>query len=132
MIEFYAQIKAVHVAAVLASGGLLAFRGLMLNLGYRWVLAAPIRLAAYAVDTTLLTAALMLTTIVHQYPFVDAWLTAKSVLVVFYLVLGSLTWRARGSAMRLGCWLAALAVFAFTVSVALARDPLGVFSAMTG
>ncbi|MCC6469651.1 MAG: SirB2 family protein [Alphaproteobacteria bacterium] len=129
MIAFYAQIKLVHVAAALASGGLFALRGSLLLLGYRWVLAAPMRVLAYGVDTTLLTAALMLTTVIQQYPFVDAWLTAKIVLLGVYLVLGVCTWKARTRAARLGYWLAALGVFAFIISIAWTHDPWGLLSA---
>ena len=32
---------------------------------------------SYTIDTVLLSAALMLATIVHQYPFVHGWLTVK-------------------------------------------------------
>jgi uncharacterized membrane protein SirB2 len=131
VIEFYAQIKLVHVVAVLASGGLFALRGLLLNLGYGWVMAAPLRWLSYAIDTVLLTAALMLTTIIQQYPFVDAWLTVKVVLLVVYIVLGFIAfWKARTRAARLACWLAALAVFAFIIAVARTHDPLGLFAAL--
>ncbi|WP_374650466.1 SirB2 family protein [Dongia sp.] len=126
MIEFYEQIKLVHIAAVSASGSLFALRGLLLNLGYGWVMAPPIRWVSYTIDTVLLTAALMLTTITQQYPFVDTWLTVKVVLLAVYIVLGFISfWRARTKATRLACWLAALAVFGFIVSVARAHDPLG-------
>jgi uncharacterized membrane protein SirB2 len=130
VLEFYSEIKLVHVAAVLTSGGLFALRGLLFSLGQRWVMAAPVRYLVYAVDTVLLTAALMLTTIIRQYPFVEGWLTAKVVLLVVYIVLGYLAfWRARSTKARLGLWLAALLVFAFIVSVALAHDPRGIFAA---
>jgi uncharacterized membrane protein SirB2 len=129
MIEFYEQIKLVHITAVLASGTLFALRGLFLNLGYDWVMAAAIRWVSYTIDTTLLTAALMLTTIIQQYPFVDMWLTVKVVLLVIYIVLGFFSfWRARSRGVRIGCWLAALAVFGFIISVAVAHDPLGILA----
>ena len=34
-------------------------------------MAAPLRFLSYTIDTVLLTAALMLATILHQYPFVQ-------------------------------------------------------------
>jgi uncharacterized membrane protein SirB2 len=81
MIELYPQIKWAHVAAVSASGVLFFLRGLLANLGARWAMAAPLRYLSYTIDTVLLTAALMLVTILHQYPFVHSWLTAKVVLL---------------------------------------------------
>jgi uncharacterized membrane protein SirB2 len=131
MIEFYPQIKWVHVAAVICSGLLFALRGGAQLAGARWTMAAPLRFLSYAIDTTLLTAALMLATILRQYPFVNAWLTVKVLLLVVYVVLGSFALK-RGAtpAMRLYCFLAALAVYLLIVSVARAHDPLGVLRAL--
>ena len=124
--EFYPHIKWVHVAAVLASGALFMLRGLALHTGARWPMATPLRYLSYTIDTVLLTAALMLTAILHQYPFVNGWLTVKVVLLVLYVVLGSYALkRGRTRAVRIACWLAALAVYGLIISVARAHHPLG-------
>ena len=130
MEEFYPQIRHVHIAAVTASGALFFLRGLALNLfGQSWAMAAPLRWTSYAIDTVLLTAALMLMTIVQQYPFADHWLTVKVLLLVVYVVLGSFALkRGRTRGVRIGFWLAASAVFLFIVSVARAHDPLGILA----
>ena len=130
MEEFYPQIRHVHIAAVTASGALFFLRGLTLNLfGQSWAMAAPLRWTSYAIDTVLLTAALMLMTIVQQYPFADHWLTVKVLLLVAYVVLGSFALkRGRTRGARIGFWLAASAVFLFIVSVARAHHPLGILA----
>ncbi|GAB2176359.1 SirB2 family protein [Dongia sp. agr-C8] len=129
MTELYPWIKLVHIAAVAASGSLFAIRGLLLILGQRWAMARPVRYFSQAIDTVLLAAAILLTLTIGQYPFVDAWLTAKVPLLAVYIALGVLAFRKeRSKAARLGYWLAALGVFAFIVSVALAHDPRGLFS----
>src|SRR5512138_289254 len=119
MIEFYPQIKLVHIVAVLASGGLFFLRGLALHLGGTWAMAAPLRYLSYTVDTVLLTAALMLATILHQYPFVHGWLTTKVLLLVVYIVLGSYALR-RGETrtVRARAYVAALLVYGFIISIA--------------
>lgn len=127
MDEYYLQIRNVHIASVIASGSLFFLRGFALNvLGFRWVMAKPVNFLSYAIDTVLLTAALMLTTIVDQYPFVHGWLTAKVVLLVVYIVFGSYALK-RGATrrIRVAFWVAALAVFMFIFSIAGAHDPLG-------
>ena len=97
--------------------------------GATWATALPLRFLVYAIDTTLLTAALMLMTIVNQYPFVDSWLTVKVTMLVVYIVLGFFAIAKSGSRrMRIACWLAALAVYGFIISVARTHDPLGVFA----
>ncbi|MFO7305864.1 MAG: SirB2 family protein [Gammaproteobacteria bacterium] len=129
MIQFYPQVKLVHVVAVLLSGGLFFLRGLVLHLGGQWAMAAPLRYLSYTIDTVLLTAALMLATMIRQYPFVHGWLTMKVVLLVAYIVLGTYALkRGRTRRTRVICWLAALAVYAFIISVARAHHPAGVFA----
>jgi uncharacterized membrane protein SirB2 len=130
--EFYLQIKWVHIAAVTASGLLFFVRGLALHAGAGWPMAAPLRYLSYSVDTVLLTAALMLVTIVHQYPFVHAWLTVKIQLLLVYVVLGSFALkRGRTRAVRIGCWLAALAIYLFIVTVARSHNPLGMLTTLS-
>jgi uncharacterized membrane protein SirB2 len=129
MEEFYLQIRAIHIASVIASGSLFLLRAVGRNfLGARWPMTLPLRILVYAVDTTLLTAALMLMTIVRQYPFVDGWLTVKVVLLVVYIVLGWFAFRAERKKVRLASMGAAIAVFLFIVSVARAHSPIGIFA----
>jgi len=131
MIEFYPQIKWAHVAAVIASGSLFFLRGLALHAGARWVMAAPLRYLSYTVDTILLTAALMLATILHQYPFVHDWLTAKVILLVAYVLLGSYALkRAQTRKVRILSWLGALAVYGLIISIARAHHPLGLLASL--
>jgi uncharacterized membrane protein SirB2 len=75
----------------------------------------------------------MLMTIVHQYPFVDAWLTVKVVLLAVYLVIGAFVFRKTLSyRARLGCWAASVAIYLFIISVARAHDPLGFLGGLAG
>ena len=132
MIEFYPQIKWVHVCAVIASGAFFALRGAGVLAGARWPMWAPLRYLTYTIDTVLLTAALMLVTILHQYPFVQGWLTAKVCLLVVYIVLGTFALkRARTRRAQAGFYVAALAVFLFIASIARAHHPLGILEQFT-
>lgn len=129
MLEFYPEIKFVHVGAVILSGSLFALRGMMMLAQSPLAHHVALRYLSYAIDTTLLTAALMLVTILHQYPFVHAWLTVKILLLVVYIVLGTLALRrARSRRVRIACYFAALAVFVLIVGVARAHNPWGVFA----
>jgi uncharacterized membrane protein SirB2 len=128
MLAFYPQIKWIHIGAVYASGSLFALRGLALHLGGQWAMAAPLRYLSYTIDTILLTAALLLATMLHQYPFVHDWLTVKVLLLIVYVVLGTMALkRGRTRGQRFGFWLAALLVYGFIISVAKVHHPLGVF-----
>jgi uncharacterized membrane protein SirB2 len=126
MIEFYPQIKLVHVAAVLMSGGLFTIRAVAVLLEQQWAMYAPVRYLSYSIDTVLLTAALMLMTLLHQFPGLNAWLTVKVCLIVVYIVLGSFALkRARSRRARLVFSVAALLVFATVISIARTHSPYG-------
>jgi len=129
MIEFYPQIKLVHVSAVFASGTLFLLRGLAVQFGSARAMTAPLRYLSYTIDTVLLTAAMMLSSILRMYPFVHGWLTVKVVLLIVYVVLGTFALkRGRSARVRLASWLAALLVYGMMISVARSHDPYGVLA----
>ncbi|MFA7639822.1 MAG: SirB2 family protein, partial [Parvibaculum sp.] len=91
-------------------------------------MSMPVKLTSYTIDTVLLTAALMLMTILQQYPFIDHWLTVKVLLLVVYVVLGISAFRFSETRGKLvAFWGAGLLVFLFIVSVARAHHPAGIF-----
>lgn len=126
MIEFYPQIKAFHIFVALLSGSLFALRGGFALAGARWPNAAVVRYSSYAIDTALLTAALMLATILPGAMFANGWLAVKILLIVAYVVLGVFAMRrAKTQRTRLVSYVAALLVFVSIYAVARAHDPLG-------
>ena len=126
MIAYYLQIKGVHVLAVLLSGGLFALRGGFVLAGARWPLALPVRIASYTIDTVLLTAALMLFALLPGAMFANGWLATKIVLLVGYIVLGTLAiQRARTARMQWVSYLAALGVYVAMLGIARMHHPLG-------
>ena len=61
-----------------------------------------------------------------QYPFTSAWLTAKVVGLLIYIGCGTMALkRGHSKAQRAIFLVAALTAFAYIVSVALTRSPLG-------
>ena len=127
LMAFYPQIKWVHIAAVSASGSLFSLRGALVQARRpQWAMAAPVRYASYTIDTVLLTAALMLLTILPGAMFANGWLTTKLILVVTYVVLGTFALgRGRTPRVRATCYLAALLVFVTIIGIAIAHHPLG-------
>src|SRR6476469_5263945 len=127
LMAFYPQIKWAHVAAVSASGSLFALRGALVQARRpRWAMAAPVRYASYTIDTVLLTAALMLLTMLPAAMFANGWLTTKLILVVTYVVLGTFALRrGRTPRVRAGCYLTAMLVFVTIIGIAIAHHPLG-------
>ena len=129
MLEFYPQIKQFHIACVILSGLLFAVRALFSIAGARWPMAAPLRYLSYAIDSALLTAALMLLTILPSGVFSNGWLLAKLLVLACYIVLGSFALkRTRSIRARALCLLGAAGAYLSVVSIALAHHPLGHFA----
>jgi uncharacterized membrane protein SirB2 len=127
MMEFYPQVRAVHILAALLSGSLFALRGACVIAGMRWPRAAPVRYLSYAIDTTLLTAALMLVAMLPAAMFANQWLTVKLCFVAAYVALGIAAMRTRSRGVQAGFYIAALLAFALVVGIARAHHPLGWF-----
>lgn len=126
---YYLQLRWLHELTVAMSGSLFAVRGLAMLARAPWTNHRVLRWLSVCIDSVLLAAAIALTTIIHQYPFVQGWLTAKVLLLVVYIALGTFALkRARSRAMQIVCFFAALAVFGFIISIALAHNPWGVFA----
>ena len=122
----YLALKHLHVTAVLLSGTGFFLRGLLMLgdsplLASRWLKVVP-----HVVDTVLLGSAIAMAVMSAQYPFAQAWLTAKFIGLLAYILLGMVALkRGRTKALRAGFFIAALVAFAYIVAVALTRDPMG-------
>ncbi len=122
----FATIRLVHITCVAFSGSLFCFRGLLRIAGIRAANHRLLRLTSYVIDTTLLVAAILLTLILHQYPFTDAWLTTKLLLLALYIVLGTYALkRARTPSGRIIALCGALLTFVYIVGVAITHQPAG-------
>jgi uncharacterized membrane protein SirB2 len=122
----YLQVLHLHVGSVILSGSLFAVRALLRIAGSPLANQRVLRILSYVIDTTLLAAAVALTLILHQYPFVNGWLTTKVLLLIVYIALGTLALkRARSTAGRMLATLSALFVFAYIIGVAVQHRPAG-------
>jgi len=131
MTEYYLALRNVHIACAILTITLFVLRGGLMLANSPWQQNMVLRYLPHAVDTVLLTTALMLTTVIHQYPFAVGWLTTKVVLLVVYIVLGSIALkRGRTKQIRVAAFVAALATIGYLVSVARAHHPLGIFAGM--
>lgn len=126
MIEFYPQIRLVHISSVIASGSLFALRGALTLAGSRLPMHAAVRYLSYGIDTVLLTAALMLLSVLGLDPLATPWLATKLALLVAYVVLGSLALkRARTPRGRALAFTLAVLVFLAMTAIARTHHPLG-------
>jgi len=116
----YAEIRFLHVGCVALSGSLFTLRGLLRINRAPLANHRALRIISYVIDTTLLVAAMLLTLILHQYPFVNGWLTAKVLLLALYIGLGIVALqRARTTRGRGVALIGALLTFAAIVAIAI-------------
>jgi uncharacterized membrane protein SirB2 len=124
--DWYSPVKWAHVGLVLASGALFALRGALVLVGQRWAMSRPWRLLSYGIDTLLLTAGVTLWVMLSPNPIASPWLGVKLMLLVLYIVLGSLALkRARSPTARRASYAGALMIYLFMASVATSHHPLG-------
>jgi len=84
----YFAIRDVHITCVTISISLFVLRATLQLAGIDWRRWKLLRFLPHLVDTVLLSSAIWLACLLHQYPFVNAWLTAKFLALVVYVLLG--------------------------------------------
>ena len=125
----YETLRLVHiVCAHLSIAGFVLRGAWMLRdsplLATRWARTLP-----HINDTVLLAAAIALAVWSQQVPWAQAWLAAKIGGLLAYIGLGMLALKpGRPKRVRAGAWVAAVATFAWMLSVARLRDPAGFFA----
>jgi uncharacterized membrane protein SirB2 len=124
----YATIRQLHVGTATLSIAFFVLRGAWMlrsseQLGRRWVKIVP-----HVIDTVLLASALWLAWHIGVEG-TRGWLWAKVIALAVYIVLGSLALkRGRTRSIRIAAFAASIAAFAYIVSVALTKSPLGLLA----
>lgn len=94
--------------------------------GLAWAMATPVRYLSYAIDTLLLSVALLLISILPAEAFANGWLWVKLGLLPAYIVAGSLALkRAPGRYLKLACFLLALLLYVAMYLTARSHHPYG-------
>jgi uncharacterized membrane protein SirB2 len=123
----YPLIKSIHLGAVALSGAGFFARGAGALAGAAWVRGRVARTLPHVVDTVLLLSAVTLAWMMRLSPASAPWLAAKIAGLLVYIGLGLLALRpGRPLLVRGAAFLGALATFAWIVSVAVTKQPLGV------
>lgn len=129
MSEHYFSLRSIHIGCAALTIALFFARGLLMIAGSPLFQRRAMRILPVVIDTVLLASAIALTVTIHQYPFTTPWLTAKVVLLLLYIVLGSIALRrGRTRSIRIAAFVAALATVAFLVTVAVTHQPLGILA----
>jgi len=118
-------LKAIHVGSAMLSITGFVLRGMWMLQDSPLLKARVTRILPHVVDTVLLLSAVALALRIEQYPFVHAWLSAKVLALLAYIVLGSIALKyGRSRRTRALSYGLALAVFLYIVGVAVTRSPV--------
>lgn len=131
MIELYSEIRTAHIWTIALSGLWMALRGLALLGGMHW----PRHILAWAVEwvilASLVTAGVLLFTLLPREVFENQWLTVKLAFVALYLACGYTALIAHsGRNMRAGLLAGAMLCYLVAYSIARTHDPLGPLSGL--
>jgi uncharacterized membrane protein SirB2 len=131
MSSYYFELRALHIACAVVSIILFVVRHVLNLRRVNWRGSRALTIGPHVVDTLLLLSAIALTITIHQYPFVNAWLTVKVVALVAYILLGTVALKkGRTQGIRRIAFFAAVIVFMFIVTVARTHSPWGAFSGL--
>ena len=122
----YLALKHLHITCVILSGLGFFLRGLGAQCDAAWVQRRWVKVVPHVVDTVLLGSAIGMATLTAQYPFVQAWLTAKFLALIVYILCGAMALRrGRSKRVRSVFFVAALVTYGYIVSAAWFHHPLG-------
>ncbi len=88
--EYFTLAKHIHMTAAGLSFLGFLIRGYWMMTNSKMLHVKPVKILPHIIDTLLLGAAIYLVVVSHQYPFVVNWLTAKLLLLVVYIVAGTI------------------------------------------
>lgn len=116
----------IHQTAVALSVTGFFARGLASLFGADWVRGRLARTLPHIIDSVLLVSAMVLAWMLRLTPDAAPWLMAKIAGLLLYIALGVVALRpGRPALVRGVAWVAALTTFAWIVSVAITKNPLG-------
>ncbi len=131
MIELYPEIRSTHIFTIAISGLWMALRGLGLLAGMQW----PRHILAWALEwvilASLVTAGVLMVTLLPREVFANHWLTVKLLFVSAYLLLGYAALLMPLARIRRALVLAgSLGCYGVAYSIARAHDPLGLLASL--
>lgn len=120
----YAALKHLHMTSVGLSILLFVLRGIWMFADSPRLQSRFARIVPHIVDTILLGSAIALMFVIHQYPFVNGWLTAKVFGLVLYILLGTIALKRGPTKVVRGlAFFAAVAVFVWIFMTARMHSP---------
>lgn len=127
----YALLKHIHQTLAVASISFFILRGVWMMRASPVLQRKPVRIVPHVIDTLFLLSGLGLVFILPV--FSHAWLGAKLLGLVLYILLGLVALRlGRTQAVRSFAFIGAIIAFGWVASVAISKSPWGFLSVFMG
>jgi len=119
----YMIVKHSHLTLMLLSVSFLIIRVLASTQNAQWLQQKWAKIAPHIIDTLLLISAVILMTLISQYPIADNWISAKVVALIAYIGLGTMAFKGNKSALtKIFFLLLALTVIGYMIAVAVTKQ----------
>lgn len=123
--QLFNIMRTVHLITMTVTICGFVLRGIWMLQESPLLKALPVRILPHVNDTVLLVSAVWAGAIIGQYPFVNAWLTAKILGTLAYIVLGAIALTyGKTRQIRVRAFAGALICFTYVVGVAATKNPL--------
>ncbi len=121
----YLALKHLHLTFVTLSLLFFVLRGIWLFINSSLLTKKWAKILPHIISTLLLLSGIVLAVHMGLSPGSQPWLMAKIIALIIYIGLGVATFKVANRNLSKALWVSALIVFAYIVSVAITKNPLG-------
>lgn len=121
----YIALKHLHLTFVALALLIFFVRGVLLFIHSPLLNKKLLKIAPHIINTIMLVSGILLAVSLGMKPGEHPWLMAKLIGLVVFIILGVGAFKVRNVLLQKILWVDALVVFAYIVSVAITKSPMG-------
>ncbi|AQT59267.1 SirB2 family protein [Cellvibrio sp. PSBB023] len=121
----YIALKHLHLTFVALALLIFFVRGVLLFINSPLLNKKLLKIAPHIINTIMLVSGILLAVSLGMKPGEHPWLMAKLIGLVVFIILGVGAFKVRNVLLQKILWVDALVVFAYIVSVAITKSPMG-------
>jgi uncharacterized membrane protein SirB2 len=118
-------LKHLHLTFVVLALLIFCARGVLLFINSPLLAKKLLKITPHIINTIMLVSGIVLAVSLGMKPGGHPWLMAKIIGLVVFIILGVGAFKVRNQLLQKTLWIGALLVFAYIVSVAITKNPLG-------
>lgn len=123
----YIALKHSHLLFVFLTLALFVLRGIWLFTQSPLLQKKIAKILPHVFSLFLLVSGVAVSVLLGFSPSNQPWILAKLIALIVFIALGIITFKAANKSVSKISWVSALAVYAYIISVAITKTPLGFF-----